>query len=303
MGTCSRRHFLGLTTTLLVAGCAGVDNGPPVTTTVPVAPSGQARKTLSVVAHQDDDLLFQSPDLLHCIQAGRSVRTVYATAGDAGANQAYWTGRESGVQAAYAKMAAVANSWSTADAGMPGRAMTVHTLRDAPSVSLIFLRLPDGNIDGSGFPSTDQQTLQKLYRGDISTIAPVDGSPSYTKAQLADVLLFLMNDYQPDSIVTLDEVGVYGDGDHSDHHTVAYLTQQAHVRYARPHGFRGYQGYGITTRQANVAEADAKAKLAVFFTYEKFDHKICPSELACDNQQYDPWFRRQYTVGTPIPVP
>ena len=33
--------------------------------------------TLNIVAHQDDDLLFLSPDLLHNIQAGRCVRTVY----------------------------------------------------------------------------------------------------------------------------------------------------------------------------------------------------------------------------------
>ncbi len=39
---------------------------------------------MAVVAHQDDSLLFLSPDLLHDIQAGDCVTTVYVTAGDGG---------------------------------------------------------------------------------------------------------------------------------------------------------------------------------------------------------------------------
>lgn len=57
--------------------------------------------TLNVVAHEDDDLLFLSPDLLHNIQAGRCVRTVFVTAGDSGAGAGYWQGREAGSKAAY----------------------------------------------------------------------------------------------------------------------------------------------------------------------------------------------------------
>ena len=77
-------------------------------------------KTLNIVAHEDDDLLFLSPDLLHAIQAGRSVRTVFLTAGDAGNDTAYWTGREAGMQAAYAQMCGVANTWTQTDAGIAG---------------------------------------------------------------------------------------------------------------------------------------------------------------------------------------
>src|ERR1700694_2302046 len=47
--------------------------------------SATSGTTLNIVAHEDDDLLFLSPDLLHAIQAGRAVRTVFVTAGDSGA--------------------------------------------------------------------------------------------------------------------------------------------------------------------------------------------------------------------------
>src|SRR5262245_24302675 len=75
----------------------------------PSAPAGAdpacpAGRTLTIVAHEDDDLLFTSPDLLAAIQAGRCVRTIFVTAGDAGAASWYWSGREDGARAAYAQM-------------------------------------------------------------------------------------------------------------------------------------------------------------------------------------------------------
>lgn len=68
---------------------------------------------MNVVAHQDDDLLFRSPDLLHDVQAHRCVRAVFVTAGDAGRDSAYWTGRETGARAAYAQMTAAARRRSS----------------------------------------------------------------------------------------------------------------------------------------------------------------------------------------------
>src|SRR5436190_970630 len=38
-----------------------------------------AGATMNIVAHPDDDLLFQSPDVLHDVQSGKCVRTVYVS--------------------------------------------------------------------------------------------------------------------------------------------------------------------------------------------------------------------------------
>src|SRR5579864_7383054 len=110
--------------------------------------------TLNMVAHADDDLLFLSPHLLHDIQAGRTVRTVFLTAGDSGADADYWRGREAGIKAAYAQMSGVADAWTQSDAGIAEHPIPIFTLTAYPSVSLAFMRLPDGNNDGSGHPST-----------------------------------------------------------------------------------------------------------------------------------------------------
>ena len=61
--------------------------------------------TMNFVAHEDDDLFFQSPNLLNEIKSGTCLRTVYALAGDAGEDSVYWMDREAGVRAAYAYMA------------------------------------------------------------------------------------------------------------------------------------------------------------------------------------------------------
>src|ERR1700749_3509165 len=72
----------------------------PVRTALAAAAAGP---TLNIVAHEDDDLLFLSPDLLHAIQGGGKVRTIFVTAGDAGSGTSYWTGRQNGMLAAYAQ--------------------------------------------------------------------------------------------------------------------------------------------------------------------------------------------------------
>ena len=292
--------------------------------------------TLNIVAHEDDDLLFLSPDLLHAIQAGRNVRTVFLTAGDAGGDAAYWRGREFGIRAAYAQMCGVTDAWSQADAGIAGHPLPVFTLSGHSSVSLAFMRLPDGGLDGSGSPSTNHESLQKLWTGAIPSIQAIDGSSSYSKEALESTLISLIASFQPDHINTLDYVGSYGDGDHSDHHTVAYLVQVAVQKYTTPHSLTGYEGYNISYRPANVSGTDLTAKQNAFYAYVPYDRFVwgVPQVLTkfwrvsvqfrrnvallrsrvryilksvvyrfvstspCVYTGYSVWLKRQYTVGS-----
>jgi LmbE family N-acetylglucosaminyl deacetylase len=254
--------------------------------------------TLNIVAHEDDDLLFLSPDLLHAIQSGRNVRTIFVTAGDAGEDANYWGGREAGAQAAYALMCGVTNSWTQSDAGITGYPIPVFTLIEHPSVSLAFMRLPDGNLDGSGFASTNYESLEKLWTGAISTIDAVDDSSSYTKATLTSVLASLMTTFQPDAVNMQDYVGTFGDGDHSDHHATAYFTQSALQRYTTPYSFTGYKDYSTASLPANVTGADLTAKQNAFYIYGQHDSHVCSSTSECSGTDYALWLQRQYTVGS-----
>ncbi len=252
--------------------------------------------TLNIVAHEDDDLLFLNPDVLHAIQKGRCVRTIFVTAGDAGNNASYWQGREAGAQAAYAQMSGVADTWTQTDAGISGHPIPLFTLSGKPAISLAFMRLPDGNLDGTGFASTNSESLQKLWQGKISTIHAVNGSSSYTKATFSSTLTSLMSSFQPDQINTQDYVGTYGDGDHSDHHTVAYFVQAAQLLYTTTHTFTGYEDYNTSSLAANVTGTDFTAKQNAFFTYGSDDEFACNSTSSCADTNYAPWLQRQYTV-------
>ena len=69
---------------VIIKGGDVVPFGSPNTT------SSAAGRTLNIVAHEDDDLLFLSPDLLHAIQAGRAVATIFLSAGAAGKCATDW---------------------------------------------------------------------------------------------------------------------------------------------------------------------------------------------------------------------
>jgi LmbE family N-acetylglucosaminyl deacetylase len=262
-----------------------------------------AGSTMIIVAHQDDPLLFLNPDLIHAIQNGRCVRTVFVTAGDDGQGQSYWSSREKGAEAAYSEMAGVANTWTQSDAGVAGHPIPVMTLSTDPNISLVFMRLPDGNIDGSGFASQGFESLQKLYTGDIPQMTADDGSSSYTLGTLISTLSSLVTSFAPNAIWTQDYAGSYGDGDHSDHHTVAYLTREVSRAWTTStHTLTGYMGYASQGQPPNVTGSNLTAKEDTWFTYAPFDYEVCQDVTSCQQTSYWGWLNAQYTIGTETDV-
>ncbi|HSW96907.1 MAG TPA: hypothetical protein VLF89_03700, partial [Candidatus Saccharimonadales bacterium] len=140
--------------------------------------------TLNVVAHPDDDILFLNPDINHEIANGKCLTTAYTTAGDGNLGQQYWSTRMQGVEASYAQMAGVSNSWSDSYITINGHSVSVSTLNNNSKISLVFFKLPDGQSDGSGFSNNNYESLQKLWLGQINSLHSVDGSTSYTKQDL-----------------------------------------------------------------------------------------------------------------------
>lgn len=267
-----------------------------------MAPSASAAtcssRVMYMVAHEDDSLLFQSPDLLHDIQSGACVTTVFTTAGDAGLNQTYWSGREAGAEAGYANMAGVADSWTQSVTDAASHHIATFTLAGAPNVTLLFLRLPDGDGDGSGFAAYGNESLQKLWAGVIDHLHPVDGSAAYTGRDLVDTLASVMTSLSPTVIHVQDYLGTPGDGDHSDHHFTAYFARSAQQQYTSPHTFIGYEDYGTSTQPVDISSTDLTAKDAAFYTYTPYDPLVCQTATTCAGTGYDAWLGRQYEVGS-----
>lgn len=273
-----------------------------------------AGKTMNIVAHEDDDLLFLSPDLLRDVRSGRCVRTVFVTAGDAAervggtADQrsVYWHAREAGSRAAYALMSGVKDSWKRSHVVVDGHRIVMFTLAARPKVSLMFLRLPDGNPDGSGSRFHDHESLLKLRSGQIKVIHAINGSTSYTKAGLLATITRLVVSYHPDVIRAQDYVSPdYAvTRDHSDHTTTAILAHAASDAYRAPHAFIGYLDYNVDARPANVGGRVLAAKQAAFYAYDRHDSQLrCYTEALRTNgpdastcRQYAVWLQRSYRI-------
>jgi LmbE family N-acetylglucosaminyl deacetylase len=261
--------------------------------------TGPLSNAMYVVAHPDDSLVFQSPDLLQNIQNGIKVFTVHLTAGDNGMGETYWSSREMGIEAAYAQMAGVTNTWTTATMQVGTHEIVLDTLTAAPNVTVAFMRLPDGGFPlGTGTALYGFESLMKLAQGSISTMTAVDGSTSYTQQDLINSIAAMIASFEPQLISTLDFVNTYGDGDHMDHYAVAGIVQAAHQTYATPHSLLGYEAYPTANLAANVTGTLLATKQSVFYTYGAFDDQTCSSALTCSVTSYDGWLQRQYTVGS-----
>lgn len=258
-----------------------------------------------VVAHEDDSLIFQSPALLQDIQNGACVRTVFLTAGDDGQSQSYWATREQGVEAAYAQMAGVANSWTGSIATVDGHPIQIETLAAKQTISLAFMRLPDGGYPaGLGNPVYGSQSLMQLWNSGNgatpakSMIAAVDKSTSYGYEELIETLAGLMVAFQPQTIATQNFRGTFNDGDHNDHVAAAYFTRAAQKRYTAGHQLIAYEDYEDESRPANVSGSLLEAKSSAFYKYSGYDVNGCATATACAGSPYGAWLKRQYVAAS-----
>lgn len=258
-----------------------------------------------VAAHQDDTILFQSPDLLEDIRGNRCVRTIFTTAGDSGKAAGYWEKREIGAEAAYAQMAGVPNVWTASTLTLAGHPVRLETLAGQPGISILFLRLPDGGIEGEGFPLYGNQSLKKLWNGGnggspaLGEIEADDKSTKYTYSGLIQTLSAAIQGFGAHRIVTQNYKSPLEKGpNHSDHAATGRFAKAA--AEALPPSFGGwrltpYQDYEVTAFPANVAEPLLAAKEAAFAAYIPFDEECqAAGGEECESGVYPEWLARQY---------
>lgn len=253
---------------------------------------------MNVVAHEDDDLLFQSPDLLKDIQVGNCVRTVYITAGDAGENRFYWLERETGSKAAYLEMLAQPNdTWNESVLTLgKNQHITIATPQSSQQVSLAFLRLPDGNVRGTGFGGSQFASLEKLRQGNIPSIKSVDGQSDYTYSDLQAALKALATLFDPSEIRTqADRNANEQYPDHSDHKAVGATVRKAFAGDNRL--IKYYTGYPVHAYEPNVGGAELDAKTTAFLAYAQHDPGVCRDLMACRHHAvYGLYLERQYQL-------
>lgn len=258
---------------------------------------GCERGTVDVlVAHPDDDILFMNPTLqkqltTHC------VRATYITAADDGRPTSYWQQREKGIQAAYAHMVGVENNWQTLDVQINGQHLVESQLIGHPAVTLLFLRLPDGNVRGEGFSATGQVSLAKLARYDIKTLTGLDGNAQYSYANLVGVVTALLKIDQPSAIYTHLLNGPQSQGDHSDHRAVGKIALLARTAAQSKAPVSLFVGYPSNFLPSNLSLAETAQKRLIFEAYATGDSTVCIFSTTCSvDDTYGRYFSRSYKI-------
>lgn len=275
-----------------------------------VFPSGAGAQqatplSVYVVAHPDDWQLFMGDVAFAQVASGRRVVFVYLTSGGAERPSAYWQARERGstasvYAAANARRSALAEGSESACARVQVRGHDIHRCSYRNTVSYHF-RLPDGNLDGSGFAETQMQSLVKLRAGQIARIAAVDSSAEYDGwDELRETLrTALANEAKAARSTSLqlqcsDPDSTLNPGDHSDHMTVGRLVGE--VAPSLKGTVTHYAGYDIRKRPPNLPVSAAMAKALLFMAYDRqrliADEKW--SAYAEAPSDYSAWLFRTY---------
>ncbi|MDQ2089503.1 PIG-L family deacetylase, partial [Marimonas arenosa] len=262
---------------------------------------------MTIVAHQDDDILFMNPDILHSIEAGVSNTTIYVTAGDSGLDEAYWSAREEGAKAAYLLMAG-GGTWvdETITLEINGQTFEIASsyLAENPGIRLYFLRLPDG---GGMLEPEEYEQLARLESGDLGNVASIDGANVYARDDLVNVLTELMELHAPTEFRLQVADGGYAGGEHTDHVHATEFALEALAGYSgESYAVTQYVQYQSGTMPANLSDEDAARALEIMQAYAEHDLAVL-DETGQLAQVYVDWTGRQYvaeqytvdTVGEP----
>lgn len=252
------------------------------------------QRTLQIVAHEDDDLIFMNPDIANTIAQGNFERTVYLTAGNlqaGGADTAYWQDREAGALAAHAKMAGrtvsqfvpggtgsqdVRSIYTKSTITLSGGSYyedvwTLNGTAIAGQVSVAFLRLPASVGAINTYPSVDLWTGASSQ---ITTVGDINGAPrTYSKAQLTELLTSIMANYNPTLIRAQDASDAWT-FDHDDHVMTARFSLEAFNAYRATTanvGFETYRGYNDEVEPSNISTTQMATKQAALDAYCAYD--------------------------------
>lgn len=225
-----------------------------------------------IVAHADDWQIFMQPNAYHDLVAqGSKVIFIITTAGDAGFNESFCGSREEGLKSSLrlclAPLAALAETSGT-------REFYNHTINYCTinNATCYFFRLPDGNLDGSGFPAYHYQSLSGFKEGQISAITAIDNSATYNN--WSDFYITLNTIIQSESygisniwINYVNPDAHANPNDHPDH----IATGQAIQNMSVITGFHQalFVGYNVSNTLENLHPTELFWKAAMFAVYEK----------------------------------
>jgi hypothetical protein len=235
------------------------------------------RVSLYFSAHQDDWQLFMNPAAFKDVLDGHAKCVfIHMTAGDAGLGtrnggrkHPFYLARENGVESAIRFMA---DSGDRPPVQATVSAMTFngHPIRRVSYRNTVayFLRLPDGNPEGTGYADTGYQSLSRFADGKIDALSAIDGTTSYRGWSDLTATLRGVIDFERGSTPTVhlhvpELDPAINPNDHSDH----FMTAKASLNASQT--LRGarrlhYVGYASADRPENLSGYDRDMKCAIY---------------------------------------
>lgn len=235
---------------------------------------GQTNR-LFVAAHQDDWQLFMGVKAFESAQDSKGhTIIVHLTAGDAGhkmGNDAYYRARELSALAAVRFMVNANQSGAHYGDEMQREWVKInnhfilkYTYKKA---TVYFLRLPDGNGDGSGFAAHQNKSLEKLYARKIIDLATIDSRSTYSnKEDLVGTLKTLITGLPKADSLEIhlpDADQKRNPNDHSDHRMASLFVQEASKGLPNLTYFF-YSGYSAQSLEPNLTPEEMKIKSALW---------------------------------------
>jgi LmbE family N-acetylglucosaminyl deacetylase len=273
---------------LALAALAACGDGP--------LPDGEPLRPapdLTIVAHQDDDLIFMQPDIAELAARHTGLTNVYVTAGNGRRGRVVAERRYRGLMEAYAAAAGVESRWSCGWIAIAGHAAEHCRLGDA-AISLVFLGYPDGGKEGE-----EDQSLLHLWSGTISDAGTVARrSARYDRDGLIATVAEAITATAPTTIRTLEIAATHG-RDHADHMIVGALATLAAARAGYAHALLWFRGYGIVEEPETNAGARFDRAFVMLARYHACASRCASCGEACDtfNEAHQNWVRRRYAVG------
>lgn len=216
------------------------------------------------VAHPDDWQLFMSANAHDdVVYYDSKVVFVTLTAGDGGAGDGgegfipYYKARENGSLKSAQFLANIQSPGLKLKQTNP--TINQHAIKKYVYKNTVcyFLRLPDGNLDGSGFDGPDAfASLEKLRNGTITQLTAVDKSTTYQSWEdLCNTLkAIIIKEKGKDDQVYInipDTDPEINADDHSDHYNTGFAAEQA-VMSLPWVGIAGFVDYGSADSATNL---------------------------------------------------
>ncbi len=259
-----------------------------------------------VVAHADDWQLFMCPYVYKDIVATDcKVVFIITTAGDAGMNSRFWHAREEGLKSSIRFCIVPLSALSEFDAERDFNNYKI-SFCEINNTDTYFLRLPDGNLDGSGFAASNFQSLSRFKSGQIDVISAIDNSAMYQSwpqlvALIESIIVFESAGFSNLWIHYLNPDVVKNPNDHPDHIATGNLIQSISIIASLRQLI--FIGYSSIVHGDILTLPDLFWKNGMFAAYEKSVYDYCGySTLAEDPELYFKLCCRKPAVTTVQPA-